>query len=562
MDQVIAYDKSLHLRLQEYEEMFSGLDNVPYSKLQSTWAYYLELTMDPNGWQAVWKLSRLACESLSVPYPTVVLIYVLDIDFSRLLALVRVLAVQDDICLPEKHHVPLVELWPTKEQDKTIALNLSSTANVLDMLRFFYIHLVMPWDEDEDVNDWKSAHLSSRLRLYYDLKNGKIPKTTAEHIYALLNEARRLNKKRRALESVCDEFDSDIEPSNEESDGNVMNLIEINVRLIEIQNEVNLLENEVFRQVIVKRQKGLKSQKSSEVDVSRIWLIFKKGKANEYIRFIQNVEQLYPDSTLTFSTDFMEKLESAIIGETMLLSPNQHIISDQGALIEDFIIKGIGDNTEVKLVSDVEDVMLDCVGDASIIENLTIESNSASCAILVRKGKTTIRKSRILGIKSQSDNEGILVLSGAELTLESCEVSNYLMAIVGNSNSKITLKGCQISGANVGFKIFDDCQVELIDVEFKDCRQYGILLETEREYPIEKGVENFEALNGVPHVRVENVRGINNSLANLMLREIKIKATGNLFANPDSDPTILESSSEDEMDTGEGLNSTVLENGI
>lgn len=162
MDQIFTFDKSLQTRLHEYEEVFSGLDTLPYSKIQREWAYYLELTLDPNGWQAVWKIPRLKCEELKIPFPTVVLAYVLNVDYTDLTALVRILAVQDDIHLPEKHNVPLAQLWPTKQQDKTIALNLNSTANALDMLRFFYIHILMPWDEDDDSADWRGAHLVSR----------------------------------------------------------------------------------------------------------------------------------------------------------------------------------------------------------------------------------------------------------------------------------------------------------------------------------------------------------------------------------------------------------------
>lgn len=208
MDQILTFDKSLQQRLQEFRDVLSGYEVLPVTLIKKEWTFYLELTVDPSGWQAVWKIPRLMCEVLNIPFPSVVLILVLNVDYQNLTALVRVLAVQDDISISEKHCVALSQLWPTKEQDKSVALNMQSTANALDMLRFFYTHVYMPWDNDDDESvDWKSKHLESRLRLYYDMKNGIIPRATAEYIHSLLTEARRLNSKRQYIESQISEDD-------------------------------------------------------------------------------------------------------------------------------------------------------------------------------------------------------------------------------------------------------------------------------------------------------------------------------------------------------------------
>lgn len=199
MEEIKVYNKSLRQRLEEYNEVLG--DCVSASCIKKQWVFYLQLTIDANGWQAIWKIPRLTCESLNISFPTCVLVLVLHTDYKHLCALVRVIAIQDDISIPEKHIVPLIQLWPTQDQDKTIALDLEHTANSLDMLRFFYLHIYMPWDQDEeDAVDWKSKHLESRLRLHYDIKNRLIPKFAAEHIHSLLTEVRRLQNKREILE--------------------------------------------------------------------------------------------------------------------------------------------------------------------------------------------------------------------------------------------------------------------------------------------------------------------------------------------------------------------------
>lgn len=207
MDEIITFDKSFKQRLEEYNEVFS-VEFLPSSYIRKDWIFFLEMSVDINGWQAIWKIPRLTCEQLNIPFPSIVLVLILNVDFNKLNALVRVLAIQDEIIIPEKKVVPLLQLWPTAKQDNTIALNILNTANALDMYRFFYLHVYMPWDRDEDDHiDWKSTHLESRLRLYYDMKNGNIPRQTAEHIHSLLTTSRRLQNKREMLEEemkTCD----------------------------------------------------------------------------------------------------------------------------------------------------------------------------------------------------------------------------------------------------------------------------------------------------------------------------------------------------------------------
>ncbi|CAG9768336.1 unnamed protein product [Ceutorhynchus assimilis] len=559
MDQIITFDKSLQTRLEEYKNVFVGSQTLLYSQIQKEWAYHLELSLDPNGWQAVWKIPRLKCEELKIPFPTVVLVYVLDVAYLDLAALVRILAVQDDIHLPEKHHVPLTQLWPTKQQDKTIALNLHSTANALDMLRFFYIHILMPWDEEDDTVDWKGTHLFSRLKLYYDLKNGNIPKGTSEHIHALLNEARRLNSKRQHLVNLCTD-DSDLENT---CDTNLETLIEINVRLIEIQNEINLFENEIFRKVILKRQESSELKSSDDKDDKpHIWIVLKNATAKDYIKILQSVEDLYPDQTLSFAPNLMSKLESANCEDTFLLSPKIHIIKREGVLIENFTLKGIGNRDFVQIVSQADDVMFDCIQDSCTIENITFDCKNTQCALLIRKGQVTMKNCKIVGDSSSTTHQGILVLNGAKLTLDSCDISGFSMAIIGNSGSTIDIKNSNIHEGYSGIKIYDHCVMGIYGSCISNFKEYGIILETEQDLNFDADGNSFNNLNCVPNIITDSLSGENNGKGNVAIKKSKIKAMENLFENPDSDPTILQGS-DDEMDTSQGsnneLNDTVIE---
>ncbi|XP_050294735.1 protein nessun dorma [Anthonomus grandis grandis] len=557
MDQIITFDKSLKTRLEEYKEVFS-CETLPYSKIQSEWGYYLELILDPLGWQALWKIPRVKCEELKISFPTVVLVLVLRVNYSNLEAHVKILAVQDDIHLPEKHFVPLIQLWPTKDQDKSIALDLVSTANCLDMLRFFYIHLLMPWDEDDDVSDWKAAHLLSRLHLYYDLKNGNIPKSTAEHIHALLNEARRLNTKRQQLVSQCGEFDSDIEGSE---DQNVETLIEINVRLIEIQNEMHLLENELFRKVILKRQQSEQNEvvKYQEINLKpSIWVICKDATATEYITLLKTIEKLYPDQSLSFALNLHNKLESTKSSEIILLShSSNHVIKEEGALVDSITVKGIDNIATINSMAD--DVMFDCIGAECVFENIIINCIKTQCAILIRQdSNVTLKNCQIIGDESSTTHQGILVLRGAKLTLINCEIKGFSVALVGNSESTIDIKDTVIKGAISGIKIYDNCNISIYRTELRECKEYGVVIESDKQDGTD--LISFEDLSGFSYIKMRNVTGVNNGKGNIKNKNSKIKAIEDLFENPDLYPTILVDSDEDspENDSSD-LNDTVLE---
>lgn len=208
MDQVLTYDKSLLERLQEYKHIFTDHHMLSLPIIKEEWSLYLEFTMDHSGWQAIWKVPRLTCERLKLPFPIITLVYVENTDFLKQVAVVTVLSVLYDIDIPARHVVPLVQLWPTKEQDKTVALNLQSTANALDTVRFFYTKLYMPWDDDEDVSvDWFANHLESRLRLFYDMKNGVIPQKAVDDLHSLLAEAKHLQAKREQIQEAFSELD-------------------------------------------------------------------------------------------------------------------------------------------------------------------------------------------------------------------------------------------------------------------------------------------------------------------------------------------------------------------
>lgn len=164
------------------------------------------------GWQAFWRIPRVICEAFKISYPTVVFGIVEQVHYSELKATFLVTGVQDDgLHLPARQEVALMDLMPTKYQENS-AINAESTAECVDMLRYFYKHIWMPWDNDDDEMDWCLKHLKSRIEFNYYLQTC-VDRSQVAHIRALLQEARDIQERREYLETDLSD-DEDLDETN------------------------------------------------------------------------------------------------------------------------------------------------------------------------------------------------------------------------------------------------------------------------------------------------------------------------------------------------------------
>lgn len=270
--------------------------------------------------------------------------------------------------------------------------------------------------------------------------------------------------------------------------------MEINVKLMEIRSEIDMFENPVFRDILIKRQLNLElSYKNKN---QQIWVISDRGAADDYIEFLQKIKIYYPTENLIFSTNLASRLEVANSRDIFLLNEAKHVINTTGALETGGVLRGIGERDKITLTSFIEDVMLDFIAGDVLIENLTIDAKSAQCAILVRKGTGVLKNCKIIGDGSSSTHQGIIVLDGAEIRMIDCDVSGFHTAVVGNSGSNIVMENCNVYNSVDGIKLFDNCVVNLKKVDIHDCHNYGIILETQKTSDGNRQVGNYELFDG------------------------------------------------------------------
>lgn len=447
MDEIIRIEKTYEQRLQEYTKIFTGDGPFSLLRIQKSFSAHLELLIEPSGWQAVWKVPKATCYDYKISFPTVLLVHVENVDWKRLTAKVKVLAVLDDIHLPETHAVPLIQLWPLKDQNKRYSL---VTANALDVVRFFYTNLYMPWDDDE--TDWVKQHLENRLQIFYDLKNGIFPRKMAKHIRCLLTTAKNLHEEMEYV--VCDE-----------------ELIELQVSLVEIQKKMELLENPLARKVLIKRAK----QPFEDVIGIKDWLVYKEGSLDDYLKFLSMSKKDNTDDMMVVPS-LLDSWDAAGSNRNnFILKEGIHCIDEIGILEEGGILTGISGREKTKIISSNNTVIFDLSADA-LFENLTLVCSTQS-AIVVRRGKLTIKNCKIDQDTNTRDYQGIVVLSGASLEIKDSAITGFNFAIIGNKDSSININNCEILDSQYGLKVYDNCFVELENSKINNCTQYGIWVE-------------------------------------------------------------------------------------
>lgn len=294
-----------------------------------------------SGWQALWKIPRIICEEMKIRYPTVVFGMVESVIFNDLKAIFCVQAVQDDdVHLPEKQEVNLIDLFPTKVQENK-ELNVERTAEVIDSLRFFYQNIWMPWDNDIDEDfDWAEKHLESRMRFCNDLKKKNIKRSLATHIKTLLAEAKYIQERR---EYIVVGLDAD-EPNLEDtiSNSEKAELMKIHLRLSMIKSEMDILENPETRLLYEES----KSEIESSGEKAKVFIVTSPHSMDKQLIFLEKVKSMLSNSSIKVQmcNSFQKAIELSDSMDEIFLPPGTHFIKFLDLLNDNGTVTGEFDN--------------------------------------------------------------------------------------------------------------------------------------------------------------------------------------------------------------------------
>ncbi|XP_065080421.1 protein nessun dorma-like [Ochlerotatus camptorhynchus] len=488
--EVFEFKKSLLVRQQEALQVLGARDvPMPASTVRKEWALFLEIAMEPTGWQALWRIPRLVCQELSTKFPTVVMGTVEKVLFDDLKAILVVEAVEnDDFHLPEKQIIPLCDLWPLKHQ-RIELLNIDRTADCIDQLRFFYQHVWMPWDYDDDDEDrdWPKKHLESRIKFYCDLKNKTMPKRLTCHVLTLLDEANQLQKKRELLElETEDEDGTDPTENNSASD-----LLKIHLRLNSIKNVIETLEffapemRTIYEQVCFPKETYYSEDHPQDPSAC---IITHVGSLDDQIEYLEITKKTIGHQKLVRICDSLqEALDRSRASDDIYLPPGQHEVKLFEDLNGDGSIQAIGsDQTQTVIRCRQDDtVLLTLAGDYRL-ENITLDCSNVQTGILVKRGNITFKNCCFTGDPKDIANHGILVCGNGTIRLEHCVVENFSFGICANSRCNVQLHNSTVRDCFEGIKIVDGCRLEISSSAVVNCRNYGTILEMDDDDDDEK----------------------------------------------------------------------------
>jgi len=291
---IYVFEKNYDTRLEDYRNVLSFPTKiVPASQIRAEWSCDVELVIEPVGWQAFWNIPRSTCEDLNISYPTIVFVEVLGVSHSTLTAMVKIIAVQDDLSLPAKHKVPLIQLYVSVKQ-KNPSLDIAGTANCVDELRFFYNYLWMPWDDDDDDDkDWVEQHLESRLKLYFDMREN-INKETRDIMLSLISEGKEIRSKIVNLEYSLP--DDELEDMHEDAAEETCMLMQLHFRLQQIKAEMDLMENPSMRNFLEK-SRHLKNMKDNiDIDTEKSYFVWGGGTVEEFQKLSNKIQTMLSEN--------------------------------------------------------------------------------------------------------------------------------------------------------------------------------------------------------------------------------------------------------------------------
>lgn len=79
---VYSFNKTLLERIDEFKLILDEKQNG--TKIRDQWKDFLEISIEPAGWAAIWKISKASCEEFNIKFPCEVYGVVQDTVFDEL----------------------------------------------------------------------------------------------------------------------------------------------------------------------------------------------------------------------------------------------------------------------------------------------------------------------------------------------------------------------------------------------------------------------------------------------------------------------------------------------
>ncbi|XP_075983973.1 SHC binding and spindle associated nessun dorma [Anticarsia gemmatalis] len=454
------------------------------------WTMQAELLVEPVGWDALWKLSKEFCKKFEVRFPCIAYITVTSVDFENLSACVDVLSVQHEtVSLPENVvDVPLIELWPTMKQ-RELCINVATTAEFIDLLRFYYNDIWMPWDDADDKVLLPNT-IEERMQLWSDMHNGTIPHCVARSITLLRNSAIDAHEKLKQLDSSLCEGDLANDDDSLLPPNYISLCAEMNARLDGLMSKWTLYENSLIREQYLVKARNKWQKNRSKKNVVALW---QGGSIQEFSAMSQFLTaHVTSDYTLTLMTSAEEALA---------LEPQELLVCSKEYEVPEVPLSQINVcsfNGATLKASDMRSCLL-MLSEECRLRELTLHCADVNTVLVMRAGTLHIAGCTIRDDcnSSQCDfAQGIVAMSGAKILIEDTTFDNFYSGIVVHKGAQVELRNCTIRNCGVGIQMYSGSHVELNNTVISECTEQSIRCEVDSGHTTKQAeVEGLQVMS-------------------------------------------------------------------
>ncbi|XP_049879498.1 protein nessun dorma [Pectinophora gossypiella] len=466
MPAVYSFTRSHQDTLQQLIRVFSSGGTA-----REQWSLQAEMLVEPVGWDGLWKLSKEFCKKFEVRFPCVAYISVTSVDFEGLSANVEVLSVQhESVTLPESiEDVPLIELWPTTKQ-REHCIDVATTAEFIDLMRFFYNNIWMPWDDQDDKVLLPNT-IEERMQLWTELHDGSIPNCVARSIVLLRNSAIDAHNKLKQLDSSLCEDDSGDEDDSLLPPNYITLCAELTARLDAHMSKWTLYEKALIREQYLAKMKNKWQNNKTKRNVVVLW---QGGPASELQQISSRVSSLVSPQQLVSVRACAEQALTLEPELLLLCSPLCELPEVPLSLIQIASFNGA-----TLKASDMRSCLL-MLSEECSLRDLQLHCTHVNTVLVMRAGTLHVHGCSLLddSTTSQSDfAQGVVAMSEAVVLIEDTTFDNFYSGIVVHKGAHVELRNCTIKNCGVGIQMYSGSFVKLSGTTITHCSEQSIRCE-------------------------------------------------------------------------------------
>ncbi|XP_069195921.1 SHC SH2 domain-binding protein 1-like isoform X1 [Procambarus clarkii] len=496
-DSPLAVDKSdvvpdiyrVTWKLEDHlAELDSILQGVTADRVEKRFIQYVEERIEPAGWRAIWRPSSEVTEAiLNFQQPSDIFVDVVNVSREKLFADVKILkAVKSDLpdddlkLIKERTNtqiiVPIMELYPLAEQESDV-LDMRTTTEVVDQIRFFYKNIWQAWDLEEETCCYDYYLISARLKLHQDIETGSIPADVGLELRSLVKRASMVQQEIKKIESSCEGegFDYEVDQLD------VARLIQLHKDMEQLKAQFEMQRDPVFRELLTHQQQvqrcemvSLNSGASNtkvKVVANSVSVGVLATQMSMLPDLIKSLPQVPDDAACQTFPSLQLALDMAGKGDVVVILPGKHSLSHLGLMSAGGTFIGLGSGVVIEGNNSAGDVLLDTSGNFTL-QNLNINPSRKQVGIVHHEGILTLQNVTIEGGVGGVVGLGKTESHVSRVTVRGCSA----IGMDFREGANVIISASAVTDCSIGIQIEEEAKVSLSSSQIKDNKEYGILV--------------------------------------------------------------------------------------